>query len=90
MDGRALLGGARRRLALGTRYRTVQESVVQARYAHWRTLPVQDHVVLYESFSGNGMLDNPEAIFRHLLDQPDMGRPRRTSGCSTTSRDTRR
>ena len=72
MDGRALVGAARRRLALGTRYRSARDSVVRERYAHWRTLPVQQDVVLYESFSGNGMLDNPEAIFRHLLDQPDL------------------
>ncbi len=27
---------------------------------------------MYEAFFGNGVLDNPEAIFRHLLTQPDM------------------
>ncbi len=72
MSARGLVNEGRRRLALGTRYRALEESVLQGRYAHWRTLPVLDNVVLYESFSGNGMLDNPEAIFRHLLDQPDM------------------
>ena len=72
MDGRELVSRARKRLALGTRYRAARESVVQERYAHWRRLPVQENAVLYESFSGNGMLDNPEAIFRHLLSQPDM------------------
>ena len=85
MNGRALVGGARRRLALGTRYRALQDSVLQGRYAHWRTLPVLDNVVLYESFSGNGMLDNPEAIFRYLLDAAGHGAPASTSGCSTTS-----
>lgn len=73
MEGSQLVGRMRARLALGTRLRTVAEGVVQARYAQWRRAPIQDNVVLYESFSGNGMLDNPEAIFRHLLDRPDMG-----------------
>lgn len=42
-------------------------------HAHWRTKPIEPGTVLYESFSGNGMLDNPEAIFRSLLAAPDMG-----------------
>ncbi len=29
-------------------------------------------MVVYESFSGNGVLDNPEALFRALLASPDM------------------
>ena len=37
----------------------------------WRTQPIKDDVVLYESFSGNGVLCNPEAIFRRLLDAPE-------------------
>ena len=41
-------------------------------YAFWRRRPIQDGSVLYESFSGNGMLCNPEAIFRELLASPDM------------------
>lgn len=32
--------------------------------------------MLYESFAGNGVLCNPEAIFRHLLDDPEFGRLR--------------
>lgn len=39
--------------------------------AFWRSRPVDQDVVLYESFAGNGMLCNPEAIFRVLLDAPD-------------------
>lgn len=39
-------------------------------YAAWRRRPVQPDTVLYESFSGSGMLCNPAAIFRHLLDHP--------------------
>ena len=40
-------------------------------HAAWRRAPIRSNVVLYESFSGNGMLCNPEAIFRYLLDHPD-------------------
>jgi CDP-glycerol glycerophosphotransferase (TagB/SpsB family)/glycosyltransferase involved in cell wall biosynthesis len=67
-----LVSKARRRLALGTRLREAETQVLSARYARWRTQPVRGRTVLYESFSGNGMLDNPEAIFRYLLSQPDM------------------
>ncbi|MGO4537024.1 CDP-glycerol glycerophosphotransferase family protein [Leifsonia sp. 2MCAF36] len=42
-------------------------------HAHWRRQPIVRGSVLYESFSGNGMLDNPEAIFRALLAAPDLG-----------------
>ena len=35
-----------------------------------RTLPIKRDTVLYESFAGNGMLCNPEAIFRALLADP--------------------
>ncbi|GIL27279.1 glycosyltransferase [Actinocatenispora comari] len=41
-------------------------------HAHWRNAPIKTDTVLYESFSGNGMLCNPEAIFRELLATPDM------------------
>ncbi len=41
------------------------------RRAYFRSRPVQPDTVLYESFAGNGMLCNPEAIFRHLLEHPD-------------------
>lgn len=37
----------------------------------WRRRPLRPDTVLYESFSGNGVLCNPEAIFRYLLDHPD-------------------
>ncbi len=33
--------------------------------------PVERDLVVYESFAGNGMLCNPEAIFRALLADPD-------------------
>ncbi len=43
------------------------------RYAAWRTAPVAEDTVLYESYYGNGILDHPEALFRHLLASPDVG-----------------
>ncbi len=39
--------------------------------ARWRRMPVEKNTVFYESFSGNGMLCNPEAIFQALLNAPD-------------------
>ncbi|WP_158865075.1 glycosyltransferase [Leifsonia sp. AG29] len=41
-------------------------------HAHWRRRPIVLGSVFYESFSGNGMLDNPEALFRELLAAPDL------------------
>ncbi|MFF2054012.1 CDP-glycerol glycerophosphotransferase family protein [Leifsonia sp. NPDC058194] len=41
-------------------------------HAHWRRQPLVAGSVFYESFSGNGMLDNPEAVFRALLASPDL------------------
>ncbi len=41
-------------------------------HAHWRQQPVLRGTVLYESFAGNGMLCNPEALFRALLQAPDL------------------
>ncbi len=41
-------------------------------HAHWRRQPLVPGSVFYESFSGNGMLDNPEAVFRELLAAPDL------------------
>jgi CDP-glycerol glycerophosphotransferase len=41
-------------------------------HAYWRRQPIVVGSVFYESFSGNGMLDNPEAIFRELLAAPDL------------------
>jgi CDP-glycerol glycerophosphotransferase len=41
------------------------------RRAILRSGPVIPRTVLYESFAGNGALDNPEAIFRALLDDPE-------------------
>ncbi len=58
------------------------------RRAILRSGPVIPGTVLYESFAGNGALDNPEAIFRALLADPDFAELRhvwvleRTSGSS--------
>jgi CDP-glycerol glycerophosphotransferase (TagB/SpsB family)/glycosyltransferase involved in cell wall biosynthesis len=68
---RSLVGAARRRLALRTRARTARATLTRHQNAWWRTRPIRPHAVLYEAFYGNGMLDNPEALFRYLLDQPD-------------------
>lgn len=40
-------------------------------HAMWRRSPIRSNVVLYEAFSGNGVLCNPEAIFRYLVEHPD-------------------
>jgi len=39
--------------------------------SYYRRQPVLSNVVFYESFAGNGMLCNPEAIFRALLADPE-------------------
>jgi CDP-glycerol glycerophosphotransferase len=56
--------------------KTRAKAATAARYEHiafWRSRPVEPNTVMYESFFGNGMLCNPEAIFRELLASPDMG-----------------
>jgi len=40
-------------------------------HAYYRRQSIQSNVVFYESFAGNGMLCNPEAIFRALLADPE-------------------
>lgn len=47
------------------------EAEVRARA---RRRPILADTILYESFGGNGALDNPEAIFRRLLDRSDVPR----------------
>uniref|UniRef100_UPI003CCFE9F9 CDP-glycerol glycerophosphotransferase family protein n=2 Tax=Bacteria TaxID=2 RepID=UPI003CCFE9F9 len=49
-------------------------AVTAERIALQRRRPIQPDVVLYESFAGNGVLCNPEAIFRELLDDPKHAR----------------
>jgi len=50
--------------------RRLKRAVDAERIAFWRSRPVRPDQVLYESFAGNGMLCNPEAIFRRLLADP--------------------
>lgn len=38
---------------------------------HWLQDDINETAVLYESYSGNGMICNPEALFRHLLALPE-------------------
>ncbi len=58
------------RLVKSTFHRVRRAWLAQAR-AFARRKPVLAGTVLYESFSGNGALDNPEAMFRALLAAPD-------------------
>ena len=51
--------------------RKVRRALPAELMAAWRRSPVRRNVVMYESFGGNGMLCNPEAIFRHLLADPE-------------------
>ncbi|WP_353114215.1 glycosyltransferase [Microbacterium sp.] len=55
---------------LRTFARRVKRATEAERIAFWRSRPVRADQVLYESFAGNGVLCNPEAIFRTLLDDP--------------------
>lgn len=60
---------------VGRMQKTRAKARTIARYeniTYWRSRPVVPGTVLYESFFGNGMVCNPEAIFRALLDSPDM------------------
>lgn len=51
--------------------RRAKLAVATERIARQRSRPIRPHTVLYESFAGNGVLCNPEAIFRYLVDHPD-------------------
>ena len=64
---RGLSAVLRRTASLRRRLGTAVKTEV---YAFWRRRVVRSTVVLYESFSGNGVLCNPEAIFRALLADP--------------------
>ncbi|MDL9978500.1 glycosyltransferase [Microbacterium candidum] len=67
-----LTKAATRRVA---RYaRRLRRAGAADRNAFYRSRPVRPDTVLYESFAGNGMLCNPEAIFRKLLHDPDFRR----------------
>lgn len=62
---------ARRRLRTFTR-RLARAIAAERRAIAYRR-PIIAGTVLYESFAGNGALDNPEAIFRELLRADDLG-----------------
>jgi CDP-glycerol glycerophosphotransferase (TagB/SpsB family) len=51
-------------------FRKVRKTGTYEWHNYWRSRPIQDDTILYESFSGNGMVCNPEAIFRALLRDP--------------------
>ncbi len=63
------------RLTVPAPLRRVARKVVKTRQFEARNYsysrPIDPDVVLYESYAGRGMLCNPEAIFRALLDDPD-------------------
>ncbi|MFT4215405.1 MAG: glycosyltransferase [Microbacterium sp.] len=50
---------------------TLTRAARSERLAYLRARPLEPDTVLYESFAGNGVLCNPEAIFRALLDDPE-------------------
>ncbi len=71
-----LIGAVRRRARVRTRWHRTTTRIAQQRrstaYARARSAPIDERTVLYEAFFGNGVLDNPAAVFRHLLTQPDL------------------
>jgi len=60
------------RQQVGHTARRVRKAARYERIAWARSASIVQGQVLYESFFGNGMLDNPEAIFSALLAAPDM------------------
>lgn len=54
------------RWRLRRQFRRLLRAWVFEVYAFWRRRPINPDTVCYEAFSGNGMLCNPEAIFRGL------------------------
>ncbi|MBB2997455.1 glycosyltransferase [Paeniglutamicibacter cryotolerans] len=48
----------------------VNRALVRERKNRWLQSKIAPGTVLYESFSGKGMLCNPEALFRYLLNEP--------------------
>jgi len=42
-------------------------------HAFWRERPIRTGTVLYEAYSGRGMLCNPRALFDELLATPELG-----------------
>ncbi|MBK0420497.1 CDP-glycerol glycerophosphotransferase family protein [Leucobacter sp. CSA2] len=48
-----------------------KRAALAERLAYLRSLPIRSNTVVYESFAGNGVLCNPEAIFRRIVDDPE-------------------
>jgi CDP-glycerol glycerophosphotransferase len=71
----AQLTSLARRAADPQRWLQVAQKVYRTAPVEWRArvrmLPVRPELVVYESFAGNGLLCNPEAVFRALLAAPD-------------------
>ena len=68
-----MIDGPRTRLRAVAR--RVKVAVQDEQDVRARRAPIDRHTVVYESFAGNGMLCNPEAIFRALLAAPDQAAP---------------
>jgi len=51
----------------------MQTAMMYERIARARRRSINENAVFYESFAGNGMLCNPEALFRALLELPEFG-----------------
>jgi len=60
------------RRKLRTLARRLARAIAAERRAAAHARPIIPGTVLYESFAGNGALDNPEAIFRELLRAGDL------------------
>ena len=67
--------------------------VLRERRLFYRGRPVRDNVVFWESFNGNGVLCNPEALFREVRREPMLAGLRHvwslSSGDETENRDIR-
>lgn len=76
MNPRDLVPRARQAARPRTRLRQLREQrqrrIRKAQHAGAYAQPIKANQVFYEAFSGNGVLCNPEAIFRRLLELPDM------------------
>ena len=48
-----------------------KNSLFLEKYLKYYSLPVDDYTILYESFNGSGMIDNPYAIFKEFQSRDD-------------------
>lgn len=62
-NAKATVAEMRRWVGLERRARAFRRTIRQ---------PVDENLVLWESFGGNGALCNPEALFRHVIAAPDL------------------